>query len=382
MATPWEIPTDIRLLTPARSRIMVGTRSAWLRIQTSSSGTESVKPMFSRRFGKVLFLVATAACWTNPAFAAPTPSRPTADDTAEAQRLFEEALALLDQNRAHQACPKLEQSLELDPGVGTQFQLADCYERIGKRATAYRLFGEVAQRCAALAAPEHEQLALQRKATLQSQLQYLEFRIESPIEGLELSIDQIPIPREQWSQRLPIDPGEHQFEVRAEGYQTLRGIVTVSLGDQVTPLTVGRLQTIPPDQRQVAASVTEPSGHVELSKPSAHIGTYRTIGYLGAGVGVAGLAVGGVYGLLALSKKNESDPDCLGQKCSTPTATELHNDAVRAGNLSTTFFVAGGVVTAASLALLLSLPKQNRTSLTAGIGVAPNAAFARLGGQF
>jgi hypothetical protein len=333
--------------------------------------------MSLRRFGSILSFVAAATIWSDPICAESTTSK-----AADAQHLFDEALALLDQNRAAEACPKLEQSLQLDPGIGTQFRLADCYERIGKRATAYRLFDEVARRCAVLSAPEHEQVAIERKTALKGQLQYLELRIESPVDGQELSIDQSPIARDQWSMRLPIDPGEHRFEARAEGHVAQSGSVSVSMGSQVTPLFIGRLKTRLPESHQFAASVTAPMGTVALRTRPNQIRTYRTIGYIGTGVGVLGLAIGGFYGATAVSKKNDSDPQCAGKTCNSLSAADLHNQAVTAGNLSTIFFVAGGVVTAGSLALLFSLPNEHRPPLTAGVGFATNSAFARLGGEF
>src|SRR5262249_24412526 len=54
-----------------------------------------------------------------------------------ADRLFKEAEVLARAGRYAEACPKLEESERLDPGIGTQFNLADCYERTGRVAHAY-----------------------------------------------------------------------------------------------------------------------------------------------------------------------------------------------------------------------------------------------------
>ena len=63
-----------------------------------------------------------------------------ADDDAPALVLFKEARALVGDGKYAEACPKFEQSLALEVGVGTQFNLADCWEHIGRTASAQKLF--------------------------------------------------------------------------------------------------------------------------------------------------------------------------------------------------------------------------------------------------
>src|SRR4051812_35671279 len=72
--------------------------------------------------------------------------RARADDSArsiEAERLFADGTALMAKELFGEACPLLEEAQRLDPGIGTQFNLATCYERSGRLAAAYRNFTEV-----------------------------------------------------------------------------------------------------------------------------------------------------------------------------------------------------------------------------------------------
>src|SRR5687767_11951452 len=78
------------------------------------------------------------------ASAAPLAGAQGGGDKAVAQALFSEALKLMKTRGFAEACPKLEKSQELDPGMGTQYRLAECYEGLGRTASAWALFIEVA----------------------------------------------------------------------------------------------------------------------------------------------------------------------------------------------------------------------------------------------
>ena len=51
--------------------------------------------------------------------------------------LFAEGGKLVADGDHTAACPKFEESFHLDPGIGTGFNLADCWEHIGRTASAF-----------------------------------------------------------------------------------------------------------------------------------------------------------------------------------------------------------------------------------------------------
>jgi len=59
-----------------------------------------------------------------------------AADAPAAQALFDEAKRAMADGRWAEACPKLEESERLDPSIGTAFNLARCYEHVGRIASA------------------------------------------------------------------------------------------------------------------------------------------------------------------------------------------------------------------------------------------------------
>ena len=68
--------------------------------------------------------------------ALPAWAQPSAADKATAEALFDAALDLMRKGRNEEACPRLEQSHRIDPGIGTLLYLAECYEKTGRTASA------------------------------------------------------------------------------------------------------------------------------------------------------------------------------------------------------------------------------------------------------
>src|ERR1700759_2729062 len=65
-------------------------------------------------------------------------------DPATARALFADARKLMAAKHYDQARPKLEESQRLDSGIGTMYNLADCWEHIGRTASAWAMFLDTA----------------------------------------------------------------------------------------------------------------------------------------------------------------------------------------------------------------------------------------------
>lgn len=74
------------------------------------------------------------------------------------------------------------------------------------------------------------------------------------------------------------------------------------------------LETAAPPPPPTASASAASAGRPE--KPSGPTRLPPTAFYAAAGVGVAGLAVGAIGGLVALSKKKTVDKECVGLVCS------------------------------------------------------------------
>jgi Flp pilus assembly protein TadD len=68
-----------------------------------------------------------------------------ADDKAAAEAQFVKAKKLMKDGKTAEACEAFAKSQELDPQLGTRYNLGICYQQLGKTASAWVLFRDVAQ---------------------------------------------------------------------------------------------------------------------------------------------------------------------------------------------------------------------------------------------
>src|SRR6185436_4269196 len=84
------------------------------------------------------------------------PAAAQSSNDAAARALFAEGRKLSSEGKWQEACPKFEESLRLVPGAGTRFNLADCWEHIGRTASAWSGFLDVAAEAKAAGQADRE----------------------------------------------------------------------------------------------------------------------------------------------------------------------------------------------------------------------------------
>src|SRR5687767_12831350 len=129
------------------------------------------------------------------------------DKLARAQILFEEGVALMKAGKHAEACPKLAQSDELDPGTGTKYRLAECYEGSGRVASAWALYVVVADESRKAARSDRQEQARKRADELRPKLPELTITVPASvaaIEGLELKRDGELVVRSDFDQKIPV----------------------------------------------------------------------------------------------------------------------------------------------------------------------------------
>lgn len=264
-----------------------------------------------------------------------------AERRASAQALFDQGRALMREGRYDEACPRLEESQRLDPGLGTQFNLAVCYEHIGRNASAWSLFLEVAALARQREQVERERVAREHASKLEPTLSRL--RIEVPegarAEGLEVRRGDVPVGEAQWGVALPSDPGPVVVMARAKAKKSFQAEVIVGGDGGTYTLEVPVLEDAPLEAK------VEPGLFEGLSTP-------RAVGLVVGAGGILALAAGATFGLLAMGQDAASDDNCDGNLCNE-IGYEDRDQARTYGDVATGLFIAGGALVGGGAALWL-----------------------------
>jgi serine/threonine-protein kinase len=331
-------------------------------------------------------------------------------DPAAAQALFDQARELTSQGRYAEACPKLQESNRLDPGIGTQFHLADCYEQSGRVASAWAAFLDVASQARASGQLDREKAATKRADKLQPRLPRLLVNVPdaSKAPGIEIRRNGVSVGVAQWGTPLPVDPGEVELTTTAPGKKPLHQSLRLEEGRTASyvvppleaaeagPAPVTTVDGAPPGAGEQPAVTTRPGA--SSATPAAPAGPERRVAASSsrpwilslAGLGVVGVGVGTAFGLMAKSKYDDSKAECEPDDLNTCSAAGvgLRNDARTRGNVATVSFIVGGAALAGAGIVWLASGRGSEThagarrGLRAAPALGPRSAALLVQGSF
>jgi hypothetical protein len=285
-------------------------------------------------------------------------------DVSRAQALFERGKALMAEQREQEACPLFEESQRLDAGIGTQYNLARCYESVGRLASAYTLFLEVAEAARARGQAEREQVAAARARALESKLSRLIIEVEAQ-QGASLTVerDGSSVDSAQWGTALPLDPGRHEVRAHGPGLAPWVREINVGISPELHELRIPRLARdagTPVSCEQNAGGGCAPSTLTPPDPAESPTSDRHTIGLVAMGAGVAALGLGTGLAIRAHSKNSSAEAaGCDDRGCPTQSSLSLRRSAISAGNWATVSTSLGIAGVAAAGLLLWVLPQPD-----------------------
>lgn len=281
---------------------------------------------------------------------------------AAATAQFDQGRALMKAGKFKEACDAFEKSQKLDPANGTLFNLAGCHEKIGKLATAWVAYRDLAQR----------DTNAKRKAEAAKHAKDLDKRIPKLLltaanapAGLTVTLDgadALPLVGIE----NPVDLRDYKVVATAPGFAPFETVVSVKTeGKTITvKLELDKLETATatkPDKRETRTTVEQP---IVDAPTRSH---RKRNGAIVAALGGVAVGVGFVFGVKAKGKWDDAEALCPDKQCPTDDAKTagdvLTDDARSAATLSTVFVVGGAAIAAAGIYFMVTGPSATTTAL-------------------
>jgi hypothetical protein len=300
-----------------------------------------------------------------------------ADDPAAALEHLKEGYALKQAGKCAEAVPHFVESERLAPKPKTLLNLADCERQLGDLVASQSHALEGRDQARGLGDPTLLKIAERQLAEVDMLLPRLTVRLapEAPPDT-SVSRDGTVLGRVSLGAALPANPGKHHVVASAPG-RADRGFDVVLAEGAAQVLEVGPGELVPVALGERVAPEAGPA-----ASTSSWSGR-KTLAVTLAGVGVAGIAVGSIFGIEAISQNNASNAGghCTGG-CDA-TGTSLRNQAISDATVSTIAFGAGLAAVAAGVVVWLTAPSTARSSST-GLTIVPalgagSAGVAALG---
>lgn len=310
-------------------------------------------------------------------------------------------------------CEKLKESFALDAMSGTLLNLADCYEKAGKSATAWARFRNAASLAQSQHKLEQAAEANRRVKVLESQLSYITIVVPDAVPGLEVRRNDLEVTPGMFGVAVPVDPGTVEVIASAPGYKSVRmnvelgtrrdkktitipklapgqGMETMSLsapptGSVASDTAKNSVSQKKPESPKVDASQPKEPEQPEPGKAAEAVPEQKPdanpapdagsegpgLGpWIVGGVGAAFLVTGSVFGLLAVQSNSEAADHCptrRGCSRSVMDAVDTRNSQATLANVGVGLGLAG--IATAAVWWFVAKPKGHEPQ--AGVLVQP-----------
>jgi hypothetical protein len=222
------------------------------------------------------------------------------------------------------------------------------------------------------------------------------------VSAVQVTMDGKPLAERLDGTALPVDIGEHVFTFEVAGQPPVTRTLVLTEGakgrrerialGKATPSTTPPVPPAPSPapvpEANAPAGAAPGSTVIEPAPTAGGMGTQKILGLVAGGVGVAGIAVGSIFGLMTSSEINQQKTDCA-SPTSCPNrarATSDHSAGSSDGAISTVAFIAGGALLAAGGILFFMGGQAPESTATTGLvitpGVGPGGGGMSIRGKF
>ncbi|HEU0032360.1 MAG TPA: tetratricopeptide repeat protein [Kofleriaceae bacterium] len=312
---------------------------------------------------------------------------------------FDRGRDMMKQGKYAEACAAFEQSQKLDPQNGTLYNLAGCYVKLGKLASAWAAYHELAARDGNAARRKDSE---KREKELTPRLSKL--LIKAPeVPGLVVQMNGLDVTG-LVNVDTPVDVGTYKLEARANGKKPWTATKEIKDEGKTVTVEIAFDQPAAPDTGKVTPTNPPPATHpVDTGNPTIGTGggggsgpvdtapksNRKLYGAITLGAGGALVVTGLVFGSRARAKWNNAKEICgadllCDSNGDLSVGNQLVDEARSAATLSTVLVIGGVAAAGLGTYLIVSAPKRAPTSTAWRItpSVGPTAVGVTLGGGF
>lgn len=312
-------------------------------------------------------------------------AEPNEGDRVQAQRLFDEAMDLMQRGQYQLACQKFEQGQRLAPAIGNQFNLAECYEQTARMASAWIHYTQVADAAHARGETEREEVARERAKNVEPRVSFVTIKVANASPGTTMHCDDRAIAQSAWGTPMPLDVGKHVCRVSAPGKVEWSKTIDVAGEGTRTVFEVPALAEVP-TRTEVSTRANTPEPGIAVTASAAQTsqttawphGDQRLWALVSAGVGVVGLGVGTAMVVAAQSKHSKAEPYCDAQeRCTEQVGVDALHDAKALSDWANLPFGVGLAGLGAGAILWFTAHPSRGEQLAITVNVSANGVLVR-----
>ncbi|MEO7328806.1 MAG: hypothetical protein ABI193_09530 [Minicystis sp.] len=261
-----------------------------------------------------------------------------------ARKLGTEGQKLFDAGDYGAALEKFNLADSLVPAPTLGLRAARCLAKLGRVVEASERYLDVTRMQLDRFAPpvmrKAQADALAEREKLLPSIPSLTVTLDGPVgAGVAVLVDDKPMPAALIGQKRPADPGAHRVEGKRADTSIFREVV---LQPSEAAQVVLKLPPLPPPPAKPSAADKFP---------------FRTLGWIGVGLGAAGLAFGGVSGVLSLTNEQSLLKVCGTDRRCPPSAWSQSDTYDLLRSFTTIGVIAGAAGFAVGVPMLLAAPR-------------------------
>jgi hypothetical protein len=298
----------------------------------------------------------------------------------QAQSRFARGRDLMSKKQYDQALVEFRASHDIVASPNTRLEIARCLRTAGRLVAAYAELGRTSIEAKELLGQDNRyqrayDAAVQERKEIEPQLGFVTLTVQNATDDTKVVVDGEEIKRAAWNEPIPVTPASSEVVVTTPGHGPVKAAATVAAG-QRQALTIDALsgdagEAPAPAPAEAAPAETPSSG------PSL-----RTWAYVAGGVGVAGLATFGIFGVLAKSTYDDLNGACHGGPCPADKQGEIDSGKTQQ-TVANVGLVVGLVGAAAGATLfVLSMPKSAPTTTASTTAFVVSPGWAGVRGQW